>query len=555
MHSVWKALRRATRIAVIVGVSMALLVPASAQFWSPFGGRSAPRAPQQGGGFNPFGGLFGSPPPQQAPAVDYSRAPPSPPRKVVDPAAATTTLVVVGDSMADWLAYGLEEAFAETPEMAIVRKHRTGSGLIRYDTRRDIEWPQVVKEMIAADKPKMIVMMVGLNDRQAIRERTPTPAPSGRSNAAAAKQQQQQQSVTAPPPPPAPLDPELQAQQSADRQNAEAQEAQPDESSIMAPERGSAAGNAGPLEFRSERWEAAYIRRIDATIAALKSAGVPVFWVGLPPQRAARATTDSTYLNELYRQRAEKAGIVYIDVWEGFVDGAGQFAAQGPDFEGQIRRLRSPDGIYFTKPGARKLAHYVEREIQRTIASRAVPVALPVEPAPTTPGARPGGPAQRPLVGSVIPLTVVTAGQNELLGGGPARPSTSSDPVATRVLTKGESIPATSGRADDFTWPRGGTAGEPSLAETSPAATPANATPSQAALGQSAPSRATSRRQAAPTEAAAGSAQGQQGQPGAATNSKSGEPKQPLQKRTPPDGTPRPPLFLRPSASTQGFWR
>src|SRR5262249_1344135 len=159
-------------------------------------------------------------PPQQAPAVDYSRAPPPPQRKVVDPAAATTTLVVVGDSMADWLAYGLEEAFAETPEMAIVRKHRTGSGLIRYDTRRDIEWPQVVKEVIAADKPKMIVMMVGLNDRQAIRERAPTPAPSGRSNAAAAKQQQQQQqSVTAPPPPPAPLDPELQAQQSADRQN------------------------------------------------------------------------------------------------------------------------------------------------------------------------------------------------------------------------------------------------------------------------------------------------------------------------------------------------
>ena len=47
--------------------------------------------------------------------------------------------------MADWLAYGLEEAFAETPEMAIVRKHRTISGLIRYDTRRDVEWPQTLK--------------------------------------------------------------------------------------------------------------------------------------------------------------------------------------------------------------------------------------------------------------------------------------------------------------------------------------------------------------------------------------------------------------------------
>jgi len=115
------------------------------------------------------------------------------------------------------------------------------------------------------------------------------------------------------------------------------------------------------------------------------------------------------------------------------------------------------------------------------------------------------------------------------------------------VLTKGEAIPAPSGRADDFSWPRGNASVEPAIAET---VTPVNATPGQAALGQTAPSRATSRRQAVPNEAAPGAAQ-----PAAAANSKAGEPKQPLQKRTPPDGTPRPPLFLRPSASTQGFWR
>jgi hypothetical protein len=395
----------------------------------------------------------------------------------------------------------------------------------------------------------MIVMMVGLHDRQAIRERPPTPERGGRANAASAKQQQQQQSVTAPPPPPAPLDPELQAQQSADRQNAEAQGAPPDETPILTEPPRSTAGSAGPFEFRSERWEAAYIRRIDATIAAMKSAGVPVFWVGLPPQRAPRATADSTYLNELYRQRAEKAGIVYVDVWEGFVDSNGQFAPQGPDFEGQIRRLRSSDGVYFTKPGARKLAHYVEREIQRTLANRALPVALPtVEPVPATPGARPGGPAQRPLVGPVIPLTVVTAGQNELVGAGPARP-VASDPVATRVLTKGESVPAPNGRADDFNWPRAGVAADPSVAETLPPATPALAAPGGA---QAAPRQA-----ATPSQTPPGTAKGQ---PAAAASGKAGEPRQPAQKRaTPPsflDGGPRPPLSIRPSAAaTQGTLR
>jgi hypothetical protein len=545
----FRGLRSVLRLAAIATVSGALLVPASAQFWSPFGGRSQSRPSQ--GGFNPFGGFFGGPPPQNpAPPADYSRAP-APQQRKADAAAATTTLVVVGDSMADWLAYGLEEAFAETPEMAIVRKHRTTAGLIRYDTRRDVEWPQIVKEVIAAEKPKVLVMMIGVHDRQAIRERTPTP-PSGR-NAGSAKQQQQhqqqQQSVTAPPPPPAPIDPELQAPQPGERQNAEET---PAEEPAIAETPRPAAGNAGPFEFRSERWEAAYTRRIDATIAALKSAGVPVFWVGLPPQRATRATADSTYLNELYRQRAEKAGIVYVDVWEGFVDSAGQFAAQGPDFEGQIRRLRSGDGVYFTKAGARKLAHYVEREIQRTLANRSTPVALPsaIEPAGPTPGGRPGGPAQRPLVGPVVPLTALTTGQSELLGGGPARPASGPDPVATRVLTKGEAIPAPSGRADDFSWPRGSAASDPSLAETAPA--PAVlATPEQVA----APSQPTTRQNAS-GQAASGQSKGQTAP---VAGSRTSEPKQPVQKRAPP--TPsffdnfRPPGTIRPSASTQGAIR
>jgi hypothetical protein len=42
----------------------------------------------------------------------------------------------------------------------------------------------------------------------------------------------------------------------------------------------------GPWEFQSEKWELSYVKRIDATIAALKSAGVPVIWVGLPPSAA-----------------------------------------------------------------------------------------------------------------------------------------------------------------------------------------------------------------------------------------------------------------------------
>ena len=88
------------------------------------------------------------------------------------------------------------------------------------------------------------------------------------------------------------------------------------------------------IEFRSDQWAEIYGRRIDATIAALKSKGVPVFWVGLPAIRGPKATADAVYLNDLYRARAERAGAVYIDVWDGFVDEAGKFTTHGPGLRG-----------------------------------------------------------------------------------------------------------------------------------------------------------------------------------------------------------------------------
>ena len=425
----------------VAGVSLALLLPAQAQFWGDWGNR--PQRQQQwnnnwfgGGGWNDRR-YYDQRQEREAP-VDYSRAP-APSQKKPE---ATTPIVVMGDANADWLAYGLEDAFSENPDVGTVRKHRTDSGLIRYDQRRDLEWPQVVREIIAAEKPKFIVMMIGNNDRQTIREKAPPAAP----RPAAPKPNTQAAQPSPPATPPIPTPPDAEQQPPAPSEAAE--------HANMTPEQARQA-SYGPWEFHTEKWELAYIRRIDATIAALKSAGVPVMWVGLPSQRGTKASADSSYLNELYRSRAEKAGIVYVDIWDGFVDEAGRYSAQGPDYEGQIRRLRSGDGVYYTKFGARKLAHYVEREIQRSITNRGMPVALPVpvDPGPQAPNAKPDGPAQRPLAGPVVPLTAMQAGPEELIGSGRAAPA--ADATATRVLTKGETVAAPTGRADDFSWPRG----------------------------------------------------------------------------------------------------
>src|SRR5262245_9602809 len=182
--------------AVPVGlISLALLLPANAQYWGyPWGGRQQQRQQL----YNPFGGGFWGGPgywgDRQAPRYprqreraresereqtpDYSRAPPATPRK-----DAIVKIVVMGDANADWLAYGLEDAYSDSPDVGIVRKHRPDSGLISYDARRDIDWPQAARETTAAENPKFTPTMTGNNERQTIDETVPPAPPSGASKA------------------------------------------------------------------------------------------------------------------------------------------------------------------------------------------------------------------------------------------------------------------------------------------------------------------------------------------------------------------------------------
>ncbi len=221
---------------------------------------------------------------------------------------------------------------------------------------------------------------------------------------------------------------------------------------IITPEKSTRSPN-GVYEFREERWVELYTKKIEEMIAVMKSKGVPVLWVGLPAVRGAKATADMLFLDSLYRDAAGKAGITYVDVWDGFVDERGGFLLKGPDFEGQIRQLRTYDGVYFTQRGARKLAHYVEREITRLLAARSAPITLPTEPATPDANALPGQPAPRPLAGPIVPLVASSVGTDQLLGGPGSRPA-AVDALAARTLVKGEPLAPPAGRADDFVWPR-----------------------------------------------------------------------------------------------------
>lgn len=436
-------------LALIVG-SIALAAPAAAQFREFFRApwRSAPSAPS----YNPF-----YPQPQV-----YEPTRPPPPRKVETP--PSETIVVVGDQLAEWLAYGLEEVFADTPEVGVVRKIKFNAGLVRYEARADApEWSQAIADILAGEKPSAIVVMLGINDRLPLRDHAPEKDKD--------KEKDKKSKAAA-----------SQGQTAASAARASSEAARPDSeqasAAIAAPETQRRSPN-GYYEFRGDKWAELYAKRIDEMIAALKTKGTPILWVGLPAVRGTKSTSDMNYLDELYRARAEKAGITYVDVWDGFVDERGLFTIQGPDFEGQIRRLRTGDGVNFTKYGAEKLARYVEHDLRRVLINHVIPVALP------GPEEQPKGVA-RPAIGPVIPLnTMGNAESGDLLGANSHPAQRESDPIATRVLSNGEPIPAPAGRADDFSWPRAGANADSAPDITAPASvSPRPAVPPKVATGK-----------------------------------------------------------------------
>jgi hypothetical protein len=283
---------------------------------------------------------------------------------------ASEYVLVLGDTLADQLALGLADAFAaDRPEVAVIKRTRDSTGFVRQDV---FNWVEQGPMMAGAEKATVIVVILGMNDRQVLRDET------------------------------------------------------------------------GAHEPRSERWREIYGKRVEDFLTRLKEKNVPIFMVGLPSMRLPQLSADMPYINEIFRERAQKVGATYIDVWDGFVNERGDFAFMGPALDGQMRRLRMNDGVHFTRIGARKLAHFVERDLVRLFGSRSTPLPQPQDLTPDP------GPGPRPLAGPVIPLTTPTGQSAVLAGSGPR--TVPMDSYAIRTLVEGLPAEPVQGRADDFRW-------------------------------------------------------------------------------------------------------
>jgi hypothetical protein len=297
----------------------------------------------------------------------------------------------LGDNLAQPLANGLDEAFSDRTDVAILHKARDSTGLTRESL---FDWPKAIREFLdakpaGAAKIDAAVIMIGINDARSLSE-------GGKSYA-----------------------------------------------------------------FDSDEWAAIYTRRVVAISEAFAAKKIPLVWVGIPIAKDDSVADDMAALNDIFRDAAAKTGTVFVDTWEAFSDADGDFSATGPDVNGQIVRLRSNDGLRFTKAGARKLAHFVEGDIRRILDQ----IPEPGQPAAITALPGPGldketrGPAVKtapvkPEVGPVMVLTAPpVAGNGRLDPPGEPPVAGRSDPLIDAALIKGEPQASRPGRADDPSWP------------------------------------------------------------------------------------------------------
>lgn len=94
-------------------------------------------------------------------AVPAAPAPPPEVEKLDD----ARIVLVVGDFLAGGLAEGLEKAYAQSPGVRVVDRTNGSSGFVRTDY---YDWNAHIGDILDEEKPSVVVVMIGSNDRQQI---------------------------------------------------------------------------------------------------------------------------------------------------------------------------------------------------------------------------------------------------------------------------------------------------------------------------------------------------------------------------------------------------
>jgi uncharacterized protein len=304
------------------------------------------------------------------------------------PVDDTYRILVIGDALAGGLGAGLSRMAELESRFEIVNRFQEISGIARPEV---YDWTASLPKIMEGKEFHAVVVLMGANDRQAIRE------------------------------------------------------------------------GDFRLVFNTPEWTAAYEAKIDELLDVLNGAGVKVFWVSIPPMGDAKYDADMQILAAQQKQEVQSKGQVYVDLRGAFLGPDGNYTDKGPDDTGEVRKLRSRDGVTFFKQGNNRFGQLLLAEIKRVIGAGQIetaPTSAPVIvlPTPTV--------AVVPLFGQKnIDGTSVTFQPDEkliselsrvLAGNIVVRAISRSDIVpgseAEKLFILGQAQPAPAGRFDDFSY-------------------------------------------------------------------------------------------------------
>ncbi len=203
----------------------------------------------------------------------------------------------------------------------------------------------------------------------------------------------------------------------------------------------------------SENWSRQYGSRTQSLAKAISERKVPFIWVGVPAFKSPKMLSDMLSFNDFYRTAAEGVGAEFVDIWDGFVDENGGYVSTGPDLNGQPVRLRSNDGINFTRPGKRKLAFFAEKPLAKLLET-GVPGTATLAPASAAAVPVPAAVD----IGSIKRTEPVSLQDPELDGGAEllgrvVEPKREVRSPSEKLTIEGIAPDALPGRADDFSAP------------------------------------------------------------------------------------------------------
>ena len=213
-------------------------------------------------------------------------------------------VLVFGDALAGGMGAGMSRMAELQPNIEVVNRFNELSGLARPEF---YDWATTLPKITSAKPYDAAVLMLGTNDRQAIR--------SGE-----------------------------------DR-----------------------------FEFGSPEWQRFYAEQLDRLFDVLKSQGLRVYLVSLPPMANPVFDADMRAISDIQRSHVEKIGGKFVDIRPFFVGADGLYVDRGPDVAGAIRKLRLSDGISFLKQGNNRLGQVVLEAVLKAEAGAdaVVPVIAP----------------------------------------------------------------------------------------------------------------------------------------------------------------------------------